>query len=89
VTHPPTLHGWPVRWERRGRIDDGDTTRVGLTAVVDRARLGNPTLLISIDDDVVSELLVYCDDLDGQPLDCLDDLALTLARETLSARLVP
>ena len=89
MTHPPTLHGWPVRWEHRGRTDDGDFTRDGLTAVVDGARLVSPTLRVTLDDAESGDWFVSNDDLDGQPLDHLDDLALTLAREMLSARLVP
>jgi len=89
TTHPPTLHGWPVRWEHRGRIDDGDFTRDGLTAVVDGARLESPSLRVSFDGVADSDWYVPSDDLDGEPLDHLDDLALALAREMVSARLVP
>ncbi len=85
---PPTLRGWPVRWERRMQIEDGDFTRGGLTAVVDGARLERPCLHMIIHGHG-SYVQVRGDDLDGQPLDCLDDLALDLASDLVSARLVP
>jgi len=80
-TRPDTVDGWPVKWERRGRADDGRYTIDGMTAVVDQSRCGPATLRLTIERGRPIDFQVHDGELDRQPVDALDSVVDALVRD--------
>lgn len=79
MSRPDTINGWPVRWEQRGNVDDPE----GMGAVVDGSRLGGVVLRFRLNGRE-QQVEVDTEDLDGQPVDILDQLALDDACELVT-----
>lgn len=87
---PGMIDGWPVRWEARGKADNGRDVIGGMTAVVDAARIRRrPRLRIKLGALVVGIYTVTRAELDGQPVGSLGSIALDMARDLLTAEILP
>jgi len=78
---PDTVGGWPVRWERRGRADDGHHTIRGMTAVVDGPRCSTVIVRFGGFGRPATEVEVGPAEVDGQPIEALTAIAYAIASD--------